>query len=164
MPAPMPTYLPWLMTAGFGWMYYRRLRRHFGWQPWQPRRTLARIVILALVAAMLGLAAAFVPHVAAGMAVGALAGIALGWFGLKHTRFDAREGRCGYTPNPWIGGALSLLLVARLAWRWQDGAFSQGMAPGAANASPLTLGLAAALVCYGLTQAIGLHLSLRYKP
>ena len=33
-----------------------------------------------------------------------------------------------------------------------------------ANASPLTLGLAAALVCYGLTQAIGLHLSLRYKP
>ena len=49
MPAPMPTYLPWLMTAGFGWMYYRRLRRHFGWQPWQPRRTLARIVILALV-------------------------------------------------------------------------------------------------------------------
>ena len=117
MPAPMPTYLPWLMTAGFGWMYYRRLRRHFGWQPWQPRRTLARIVILALVAAMLGLAAAFVPHVAAGMAVGALAGIALGWFGLKHTRFDAREGRRGYTPNPWIGGALSLLLVARLAWR-----------------------------------------------
>ena len=93
MPAPMPTYLPWLMTACFGWMYYRRLRRHFGWQPWQPRRTLARIVILALVAAMLGLAAAFVPHVAAGMAVGALAGIALGWFGLKHTRFDAREGR-----------------------------------------------------------------------
>ena len=122
------------------------------------------VAVTVLVAAMLGLAVAFEPHVAAGMAVGALAGIALGWFGLKHTRFDAREGRRGYTPNPWIGGALSLLLVARLAWRWQDGAFSQGMAPGASNASPLTLGLAAALVCYGLTHAIGLLLRMRYKP
>jgi hypothetical protein len=78
------------------------------------------------------------------MGVGALAGAGLAWFALKHTRFDVREGRPGYTPNPWIGGALSVLLVARLAWRWHDGAFSQGMAPGAANASPLTLGLAAA--------------------
>jgi hypothetical protein len=161
MPAPMPTYLPWLMTAGFGWLYYRRLRRHFGWQPWQPRRTRVRIAVLVLVAVLLGAAAAFVPHVAAGMAVGGLAGAGLAWFALKHTRSDVREGRPGYTPNPWIGGALSVLLVARLAWRWHDGAFSQGMAPGAANASPLTLGLAAALVCYGLVQAVGLYLRMR---
>ena len=161
MPAPLPVYMPWLMTAGFGWLYYRRIRRHFGWQPWRPRRTVVRIVLLAVVVALLGLAALYLPHVAPGMLAGAVAGAALGVFALRHTRFGARDGQPGYTPNPWIGGALSLLLVARLAWRWYDGAFSQGMASGAGNASPLTLSLAAALVCYGLVQAIGLNLRMR---
>ncbi len=31
--AALPVYMPWLMTAGFGWLYYRRIRRHFGRQP-----------------------------------------------------------------------------------------------------------------------------------
>lgn len=161
MPAALPVYMPWLMTAGFGWLYYRRIRRHFGRQPWQPRRTLVRIVLLALVSVMLGLAAAYVPHVAAGMVAGALAGVALGVFALRHTRIDVRDGKPGYTPNPWIGGALSLLLVGRLAWRWYGGAFSQGAAYTTGNASPLTMSLAAALVVYSLVQAVGLSLRMR---
>lgn len=160
MPAPMPVYLPWLMTAGFGWLYYRRIRRHFGWQPWLPRRTLLRIVLLSVVSLMLVVAAAYLPHVAPGIAAGALAGGALGLFALRHTRFESRAGQRGYLPNPWIGGALSLLLIARLAWRWYGGAFSQGMIQGG-NVSPLTMSLAAALVCYGLVQAIGLRQRLR---
>lgn len=161
MPAPLPVYAPWLMTAGFGWLYYRRIRRHFGWQPWQPRRTTVRIVLLVLVLGLLVTAALFVPHVATGMLAGAVAGAVLGVFALRHTRFQARDGQPGYIPNPWIGGTLSLLLVARLAWRWYSGAFSQGMVAGSGNASPLTMSLAAALVCYGLVQAIGLSLHLR---
>lgn len=161
MPAPMPVYVPWLMTAGFGWLYYRRIRRHFGRQPWQPRRTVARIVLLGVVAALLVTAAVFVPHVAMGMAAGALAGVALGLFALRHTRIDVRDGQPGYTPNPWIGGSLSLLLVARLAWRWYSGAFSQGAAYAGGNASPLTMSLAAALVAYGLVQAVGLNRRMR---
>lgn len=161
MPAALPVYMPWLMTAGFGWLYYRRIRRHFGRQPWQPRRTRVRIVLLALVSVMLGLAAAYVPHVATGMVAGALAGLALGVFALRHTRIDVRDGKPGYTPNPWIGGALSLLLVGRLAWRWYGGAFSQGAAYTTGNASPLTMSLAAALVVYSLVQAVGLTLRMR---
>ncbi|MGE8279601.1 MAG: hypothetical protein ACN6O2_04125 [Stenotrophomonas sp.] len=161
MPAVLPVYMPWLMTAGFGWLYYRRIRRHFGWQPWRPVRNTVRICILALVSVMLVVAALYLPHVAWGVAGGAVSGVGLGVFALKHTRISPRDGQPGYIPNPWIGGGLALLLVGRLAWRWYAGAFSQGMGQGAANASPLTLALAAALVSYGLVQAVGLALRLR---
>ena len=162
MSAPMPVYLPWLMTAVFGWLYYRRIRRHFGWQPWRPRRTLARIVVLSLVALLLCVTAVGVPHVAAGMAVGALAGVTLGMFALKHTRIDVRNDQPGYTTHPWIGGVLSLLLVARLTWRWHDGAFSQSMMQqGTGNISPLTMSLAAMLIGYGLVQSVGMRLRMR---
>lgn len=161
MPAPLPVYMPWLMTAGFGWLYYRRIRRHFGWQPWRPVRNGVRIGVLALVTVMLAVASFYLPHVALGVGAGALAGIALGVFALKHTRFGPRDGVPGYTPNPWIGGTLAVLLVGRLAWRWYGGAFSQGMGQGGANASPLTMALAAALVGYGLVQAIGLAVRMR---
>jgi len=161
MPAALPVYVPWLMTAGFGWLYYRRIRRHFGWQPWRPLRNGIRIGVLSLVSVMLVFAALYIPHVALGIAAGAGAGIGLGVFALRHTVMSPRDGRLGYTPNPWIGGALALLLIGRLAWRWYGGAFSQGMGQGMGNASPLTLALAAALISYGLVQAIGLALRLR---
>ncbi|MEE7548135.1 hypothetical protein HF319_14775, partial [Xanthomonas sp. Kuri4-1] len=48
----VPLLMPYLTTAGAGWLYYRRLRRHFGWQPWQPRRTALRVALLAGVAAL----------------------------------------------------------------------------------------------------------------
>ncbi len=162
MAAPMPVYLPWLMTAGFGWLYYRRIRRHFGWQLWQPRRTQLRIGILVLVAAMLVVAAVYLPHVAWGIAGGTVAGGALGVFALRHTQSSVRDGKPGYTPNPWIGGGLALLLVGRLAWRWYSGAFSSGAMQGGSNASPLTLAIAAALISYGLVQAVGLMLKMRH--
>ncbi|MNV04250.1 hypothetical protein D3C71_945410 [compost metagenome] len=161
MPAPMPVYLPWLMTAGFGWLYYRRIRRHFGWQPWRPVRNVVRIVLLSVLGLLLAWGAMYMRHAAPGMMVGALAGIALGLFGLKHTRIGMRDGRPGYTPNAWIGGVLSVVLVGRLAWRWYSGAFSQGMMAGGSNVSPLTMGLVAALLGYGLVQAVGLSLRLR---
>mgnify|MGYP000611947117 CR=1 FL=1 len=111
-----------------------------------------RAVGLVLVSCVTGMAA---------VGAGALAGLALGVFALRHTRIDVRDGKPGYTPNPWIGGALSLLLVGRLAWRWYGGAFSQGAAYTTGNASPLTMSLAATLVVYSLVQAVGLSVRMR---
>jgi len=68
--------------------------------------------------------------------------------------------RTSYTPNPWIGGALSLLLVARLAWRWQQGARAFGPAA-AAQPSVLTLAFAATLVAYYLVNGGGLAWRMR---
>jgi len=162
MAAPMLSPLmPYLTAAGMGLLYYRRMRRYFGRQPWQPKRTIARVVILGVVSVLLLWAAVVLPHVALGMAAGAVAGVAIGFIALRHTHIELHDGVASYTPNPWIGGGLALLLVARLAWRWSQGAFSSGMGQSAQQASPLTLAIAAALVMYSLTQGLGLILRMR---
>lgn len=162
MPAAvLPALTPYLATAGIGWLYYRRIRRSFGRQPWQPKRTVARLVLVSLVAASLVCAAVFLPHVGAGIATGAVLGAGLGVLALKHTHAQLTEGKRYYTPNPWIGGGLSLLLLGRLAWRWSQGALTGGSAQVAQQASPLTLGIAATLIAYSLVYTSGLLLRMR---
>jgi hypothetical protein len=159
--AVLPALTPYLATAGIGWLYYRRIRRSFGRQPWQPKRTIARLVLVTLVAASLICAAVFLPHVGAGIGIGAVVGGALGVFALKHTHAQVTDGQRFYTPNPWIGGGLSLLLLGRLAWRWSQGALTGGSAQVVQQASPLTLGIAATLIAYSLVYTSGLLLHMR---
>lgn len=162
MPAPVLTpFVPWLATAGFGWIYYRRIRRQFGRQLYQPGRAALRMGVLSLLACGLLFAAFGIPHLVPGLAAGGIAGAVLGWLSQRHTRIASVDGRREYTPNPWIGGALSLLLVARLAWRWHDGAFAAGAQQMGQQASPLTFGFMAALVAFYLVSGIGLVLRMR---
>lgn len=156
MPAmTLPALTPYLATAGIGWLYYRRIRRSFGRQAWQPKRTIARLVLVSLVMLALVAAAAFLPHVGPGIALGASIGAALGVFGLRHTQAGIIEGKRYYTPNPWIGAGLTLLLLGRVAWRWSQGAFSDGTQM-ASQASPLTMGIAATLIAYAVVYSSGL--------
>jgi hypothetical protein len=162
MPAPVLTpFVPWLATAGFGWLYYRRIRRQFGRQPYRQGRTMLRIGLLSLLACGLLFAAFALPHVGPALALGGIAGVALGWLSQRHMRVALVDGRREYTPNPWIGGMLSLLLVARLAWRWHEGAFAAGAQQAGQQASPLTFGFMAALVAFYLVGGIGLALRMR---
>lgn len=158
--AALPALTPYLATAGIGWLYYRRIRRSFGRQAWQPGRTIARLVLVSLVAVALVFAALFLPHTGMGIGIGALIGVLLGGFGLKHTHAQMIEGQRYYTPNPWIGGALSVLLLGRLAWRWSQGAYIGG-AQAAQQASPLTMAIAATLIAYSLVYSVGLVLRMR---
>lgn len=162
MPAAtvLPALTPYLATAGIGWLYYRRIRRSFGRQAWQPKRAIARLVLVSLVSLALVSAAIFLPRVGWGIGTGAAAGAALGVFALRHTHAQVIDGQRYYTPNPWIGGGLTLLLLGRLAWRWGQGAFAGGSAQ-AAQASPLTMGIAATLISYSLVNGIGLLLRMR---
>ncbi|MFT3754801.1 MAG: hypothetical protein QM769_02445 [Pseudoxanthomonas sp.] len=152
---------PYLAMAGIAVLYYRRLRRHFGRQQWQPGRTIFRIVLVSLVTVLLVLAALYLPHVAWGIAGGGAAGVALGLLSLRHTQAEWIDGRGWYTPNPWIGGVLGVLLLGRLAWRWGRGAFSSGTQQALQQASPLTLAIAAALIAYSLVNGVGLLLRMR---
>lgn len=161
MPAALAPYAPYLATAAIGWAYYRRIRRSFGRQRWQPVRTTIRLALVSVALVGLIVAAAFLPHVVPGIAIGAAAGVVLGGFALRHTHAEWRDGQGWYTPNPWIGGALTLLLLGRLAWRYANGAFSGAAAQTAQQASPLTLGIAAALVSYSLVNGAGLLLRMR---
>jgi hypothetical protein len=151
--------LPYAFTAGIGWMYYRRIRRQFGRQPWQPRRTMVRIALLSLVLASLVLAGIFVPHAAWAVTAGLAVGLGLGFYGVSLTSVDLVDGNRSYLPNPWIGGALSLLLIGRLVWRFLHGGFMQPQS--GMGASPLTLGFAATLIGYYLTYSIVLVVRMR---
>jgi hypothetical protein len=160
MAAPaLPALLPYAFTVGIGWMYYRRIRRQFGRQPWQPRRTMVRIALLSLVLASLVLAGIFVPHAGWAVTAGLAVGLGLGFYGVSLTSVDLVDGNRSYLPNPWIGGALSLLLIGRLAWRFLHGGFMQPQA--GMGASPLTLGFAATLIGYYLTYSIVLVVRMR---
>jgi hypothetical protein len=48
--------MPYAMPALLAWVVYRRVRGNFGPQAWKPKRTMVRIVLLALVALFAGLA------------------------------------------------------------------------------------------------------------
>lgn len=164
MTAIAPTTLsPLLLTAAVGFAYVRRIRRSFGRQPYHPKRTYARVVLLALASAFLMVAAMMLPvaNVALAITAGFVVGGTLSAFAVRHMRVDVADGACWYTPNPWIGGVLSLLLVARLAWRFGNGALSGGASQAAQNASPLTLGLAAILVAFYLVNGAGLAWRMR---
>ncbi len=163
MPAAitLTTLTPYLATAGIGWMMYRRIRRSFGRQPWQPSRNGVRVALLLFLLGMLAFGAVFLPDVRLGVGIGLVAGAALGAFALKHTRVEWHQDAASYVPNPWIGGALTLLLIGRLAWRWSQGAFADGAAATAQQASPLTMGFAATLVGYFLLLHIGLWWRMR---
>lgn len=162
MPAFNPSTLtPLLATAGISWIYYRRIRRQFGRQQYQSGRALLRLGLLALVLVGLLVAAIALPNVGLAIALGLVVGGALGALSLRHTAIEAVDGAHWYTPNPWIGGALSLLLVGRLAWRWGHGAFATGGAQAAQNASPLTLGIAATLVSFYVVNGAGLAWRMR---
>ena len=156
-----PALAPVLMTAAIGWIYYRRIRGSFGRQPWRPWRTGTRIALLTLVAAMMLAAAVIVPGAGLAVAGGAGVGAMLGAVALRHTHAGWHEGRRCYTPNPWIGAVLALLLLARLAWRMGSGVLADGAAQWGQNASPLTLAIGATLVSYYLVHGIGLALAMR---
>ena len=164
MSIAVPSLTPFIATAAIGWLYYRRIRRQFGRQPWKPgARYWLRVALLSLLLAGLLIAGATIAGGALAVSGGLAAGIVLGALSLHHTRIEHIDGARWYTPNPWIGGALSLVLLGRLAWRWQGGAFAAvgGGAHAAQDPSALTLGIVAALLAFYLVNGTGLAWRMR---
>ncbi|MDB6162590.1 MAG: hypothetical protein JWL98_22, partial [Xanthomonadaceae bacterium] len=79
---------PLLMVAVIGSLYYRRIRRQFGRQSYQPKRAMLRVIVLAVAMCGLMFAAFVLPHVAVGVVVGLLAGGVLGALALRHTHVE----------------------------------------------------------------------------
>ncbi|MGH8082984.1 MAG: hypothetical protein ACREP7_20565 [Lysobacter sp.] len=148
---------PYWVPALTALMAYRRIRRNFGVQPWRPLRSRIRLGILSLISCLLIVFAVTQPQLALAMSAGALIGVGVGLLALKHTHVAWKDGQRVYTPNPWIGGALTVLLIGRLAWRWTH----DGFAATQAAPSALTLGMAAVLIVYALVYLIGLMVQMR---
>jgi hypothetical protein len=121
MPAAPVNIVPTVVLFLVGWRVVSRVRRNIGRQPLRPKRMILRIVIYAVVTLLLAVVSlVLVPRasVFAGLLGGVVLGAGLGLYGLHLTLFETTaEGRF-YTPNPYMGVGLSMLLVARLAYRF----------------------------------------------
>jgi hypothetical protein len=151
-------------------MVWRRISRQFGRQPIRRKRMIARIVIFAVIGGLLMLGGLHDIRLAEGVLGGAIIGAALGFAGLRLTRFetDPVKGDC-YLPNPWIGAVLTALLLGRLVWRFmvlapqmQQAQALAAHAPPGTNmtmgyqASPLTMLVIGLLVGYYIVYFTGL--------
>ncbi|WP_233171810.1 DUF1453 domain-containing protein [Dyella sp. ASV21] len=141
---------------------WRRVRGSFGRQPIRRKRMMARIVIFAVIGVLLAVSGLHNLKLLEGLLGGVFAGAALGTVGLRLTRFERRaDGADLYIPNAWIGGLLTVLLVARLAWRFlvvmpqlQDPSVTHS-GPAMGN-SPLTLAIFGLMIGYYICYNAGL--------
>jgi xanthine/uracil/vitamin C permease (AzgA family) len=141
------------------WRVYARIRRMVGRQRLSRVRPWITLAVFPLVIALLCLAAAGVPRGLAWMAAGLAAGTLLGVFGLRRTTFEPTPQGLYYTPNAHLGIALSLLFIARIAYRVVEVlviAPAAGRAPGDFASSALTLAVFGLLAGYYVAYAIGL--------
>ena len=150
-------------------LYYRRFRRSFGRQPVQPGRMMARVVILGLVGAFLLLGSVMDMRMFGGELAGLVAGVALGLWGLKLTRFERQDDGVHYIPHSWFGIGIMVLLLARLAYRWAVmwpamQVAHAGIQQSPYPRSPLTLALFGLLVGYYVCYYIGVLRTAKKQP
>ena len=141
---------------------YRRVRRNIGRQPLRPGRMQFRIVFLSLAAVLIAFGASRDMNLLGALLAGVAGGAALGWFGLQHTKFEATAQGNFYTPHTYIGVAVSVLLLGRVAYRLMA-VYPEMQAAHHANEdpfasfqrSPLTLAILGVVVGYYICYYIG---------
>jgi integral membrane sensor domain MASE1 len=149
MPNAFPQFGTYLIAALIVFVLYRRLRRTFGRQPLRTAQMVVRIVLFAVLGALLS------PTALRSI------GVMLAVWGASRTRFERVGGRLYYVPHTYTGIAVSLLFVGRVAFRVIQAyqlshvagtSDSEGPPPGMASyvSSPLTLGLFFVLAGYYL--------------
>jgi hypothetical protein len=176
MPVDYSRIWPYLIAGLAVLLNYRRFRRSFGRQPIRPVRMRIRIGLLIVLGCSLLPAAFRSGQFLLAELAGAIAGMTLGFWGARHTRYATHEGRLHYVPHTYTGVAVSLLFIGRLVYRMVEW-YSQNRAPGGAAVasegiespsmmrSPLTVGLIFVVVGYYVCYyAVVLWKSKRVSP
>jgi hypothetical protein len=110
--------LPVVVLSVIALRFFGRVRRNIGRQPLQPKRLTGRIIIYAVLTVLLAAVSIILnPHLLIGLGGGLALGTLLALAGLRVTRFETVAEDRFYTPNPYFGGALSFLLLARVVYR-----------------------------------------------
>jgi hypothetical protein len=128
--------VPILVGALVLWAIYRRVRRNFGRQAVSPVRLRLRIGVLGLVGVLLLFASAREAALIASLLGGAACGTALGYIGLRHTKFEAAPQGRFYTPHTYMGLLVTALFIGRILFRVLPGV-AAASATGPADANPL---------------------------
>ena len=165
MAVPPVNFGPVLALSLVAWGMYRRIRRNIGQQPIQPKRMIARIVLFSVITLLIAAVSVFHPSTLVGLGAGILLGVPLALVGLRLTRFETTAAGRFYTPNTYIGMALSVLLVGRVAYRFLIlSGMSQAFNPQTSKPfmqSPLTLSLFGLMAGYYVAYYTGLLLRSR---
>ena len=162
---PATLLLPAGVAALVVWRVYSRVKRMVGRQRLSKVRPWMTVIFFPVIVSLLFLGA-LIGHSesAFGLAGGVIFGCALGWYGLRLTKFEVTPEGMFYTPNAHLGIALSLLFIGRLAYRAvQLYAVSGSLVAADPNAfarSPITMVIFGTLAGYYVAYAIGL---LRWK-
>ncbi len=141
------------------WRVYSRIRRMVGRQRLSKIRPWITLIVFPLIVAMLALAGLRHPERLTLLAGGLAVGMLLAVYGLRRTKFEVTPQGYYYTPNAHLGIALSLLFIARIAWRFVEIFVLNPDVPRNMQefgSSPLTLGVFGLLAGYYIGYAIGL--------
>ncbi|HEY4414268.1 MAG TPA: DUF1453 domain-containing protein [Verrucomicrobiae bacterium] len=164
MAAPV---VPIFIGGLYVWGVYRRIRRNIGRQQLRPVRISISIAIFLLISALFFGLAGRESSLLLSQGGGLLLGAALGFLGLRLTKFETNEQGAFYTPNTHIGVVLSALFIGRMAYRYwvlNHSANAANHAP--AFQSPLTFFIFGLTAGYYLVYYIGLfvHRSKNRQP
>jgi hypothetical protein len=146
--------MPLLFGALIAFAIYRRVRRNIGRQALSPARLTSRIALFGILGTMILLMSLRDVNLFGAMLAGVAGGLALAWFGLKHTQFEVTPQGRFYTPHTYIGAFVSALFLGRIAYRFivlysTSHALAADSDPFAAyQKSPLTLAIFGVLVGY----------------
>ena len=154
-----------VLIAVFAWGIYRRIRRNIGRQKLRPGRIIVSLFVLSLASIIILTSSARLPSLALACSGGMLTGVALSLLGLRHTKFETTEEGHFYTPNTYIGIALTVLLMGRIIYRMTlmpGQTFQPGDPAAAPNMqafqSPLTMWIIGLTMGYYLAYYIGLFI------
>jgi hypothetical protein len=123
-----------VVLIGFG--IYRRVKRTIGFQQLRPKRMMFRIVVFAIVGLLILSLAFNHPIQYVGDAVGLLCGLTLGYFGIRHLKFEKREQSWFYRTHGTVEAIVLVLFVGRIAYRLIETMVLHPGAMGGAGATP----------------------------
>ncbi|MDR3387090.1 MAG: DUF1453 domain-containing protein [Rudaea sp.] len=159
---------PVLIAVFVAFVLYRRVRRNIGRQRVSPVRMQWRMGIFGVIGALMLLASLRDMNLFGAMVAGLAGGLALGWFGLRHTKFENTPEGNFYTPHTYIGLFVSALLLGRVLYRFvvvypaMHAAAQDNANPFAAyQKSPLTLAILGIVIGYYLAYYAGVLIESR---
>jgi hypothetical protein len=126
-----------------GFAMYRRVRRTIGFQKLEPGKLRFRTALFTVLGLLVLVLAVYHPVQFIGDAIGLAGGLTLGYFGIRHLRFEKREQGWFYRTHATVEAIVLVLFIGRIAYRVietmlaQPGALSGTGVPGPdAGANP----------------------------
>jgi membrane protein CcdC involved in cytochrome C biogenesis len=154
---------PLILAAVVILAMYRRVRRSFGPQPVRRGALMFRAGLFVVLASLLLIFVPRTPPLLGSVTGGIAAGLLLGYFGLRHTRFETTDKGQVYIPHTYIGLFVVSLLIIRVAIRYapmylssQPYVVSQQNPWAAYQRNPLTLVVLGLVIGYYVFYNIGI--------